>query len=159
MPERGPIANFQAHTGVNVMPSAGGLEMARQLLERETAVAPESPENGAALERTLARVSENLRRSVGDDGYEALLARAVARAQSDHPALVDIRGDGIAGLSMDRVTAGVDTHGAAVVTAALESLLATLVDVLSGLIGADMVMNLLDPDGLLPKTPQPGLPK
>jgi hypothetical protein len=46
------------------------------------------------------------------------------------------------------VIGGVDTHGVAAVSAALESVLAALVDMLSDLIGADMVRNLLDQDDL-----------
>ena len=134
---------------MSITPSATGLQLARQLLARETVETYEPAAASAAIHRALTRVSENLRRSVGDDGYSALLSRAIARTQSEHPALVDIRRDDNAGFSVDGVAAGVDTHGVAVVSLALESLLASVVDVLSGLIGADMVLNLLDPDGQL----------
>ena len=40
------------------------------------------------------------------------------------------------------------------VSAAYESLLASIIDVLGGLIGADMVLNLLDPDSVQPPSPQ-----
>lgn len=99
------------------------------------------------------RVSENLRRSVGDDGYNALLARALTRTQVEHPALMDVRGGGDADFFLNGIAASVDARGVSVVTAAVESLLATLVDVLSGLIGTDMVLNLLDHDGALPQAP------
>ncbi len=137
-------------------PSKGALDLARQLLGRETAGTLEPAETGAALERTLARVSENLRRSLGDDGYTALLARAVAQTRTEHPALGDIRGAGSLGFPIDGLTADAGTHDIHVISAAFESLLASIVDVLSGLIGADMVLNLLDPDGISSASPRSG---
>jgi hypothetical protein len=119
-------------------------ELARELLERETAGATEVTRFGSALQRACTRVSENLRRSVGEDGYSALFARAVARTECDQPVLTDIRADA-AGVHLDVVTA-VQRHGAATVRAAVESLLAALVDILSDLIGADMARSLLDHD-------------
>jgi hypothetical protein len=121
-------------------------EIARQLLAREAAGADEPAAIAAAMQRVCTRTSENLRRSVGDDGYNALLARALARAQTEHPVVTAIRRVGDADISLDGVITSVDAHGLPAVTAAVESLLAAVVDVLSGLIGADMVMNLLDHD-------------
>ena len=135
------------------MPSSAGLEMARGLLAREIGGAEEPAAISAAMQRALTRVSENLRRSVGDDGYHALLSRAITRTQAEHPALIDMRRDGELDISPNGVPAIVDAHGVPAVTAALESLLASIAEVLSGLIGADMVMNLLDPDGLRPEAP------
>lgn len=121
--------------------------MARQLLERESGGATEGAGLGATMQRASTRVADNLRSSVGDDGYSALLARALARTQSDHPVLQDMRRPGPAGIHLD-VAGCVEVHGAAAVGAALESLLAALVDILSDLIGADMVRSLLDDDDL-----------
>lgn len=132
----------------------GALDLARQLLARETAGTLEPAETGAALERTMARVSENLRRSLGDDGYMALLARAVAQTRADHPALSGIRDDGSLVFLIAGQTADASTHDVTAVSAAFESLLASIADVLSGLIGADMVLNLLDPDGTSPASPR-----
>lgn len=137
-------------------PSKGAQDLARQLLGRETAGTLEPAATGAALERTLARVSENLRHSIGDDGYTALLARAIAQTQIEHPALSDIRGDGSLVFATTGLTADVGTHDVHAISAAFESLLASIVDVLSGLIGADMVLNLLDPDGISSASPRSG---
>ena len=137
-------------------PSTGALDLARQLLGRETAGTTEPADTRAALERTLARVSENLRRSVGDDGYTALLTRAIAQTQTEHPALSDMRGDGPLVFPVDGLTADAGKHDIQVVSAAFESLLASIVDLLSSLIGADMVLNLLDPDGISPAPPRSG---
>jgi hypothetical protein len=122
--------------------SAAARELARQLLDRETAAATELPTVGVAMQQACTRVSENLRRSVGDHGYHALLVRALARTEPHEPLLKDIRRSDAAGIRLDVVPA-VDGHGVATVRAALEALFAALVDILSDLIGTDMVRNLL----------------
>lgn len=133
-------------------PSPTARDLIRQLLAQEIAAAKQPDAVGAAIQRLCSRVSENLRRSLGDDGRDALLERAFTRAQPQHPALADIGQIGKSGVSLD-VVAGVNAHGVPAVTAAVESLLATLADILGGLIGADMVMNLIDHDGQLSKAP------
>jgi len=120
-------------------------ELARHLLERETAGATEAAKLPAALQRAWTRVTESLRHAVGEDGYSALLARALARTESDQPMLKDICRAAAAGIRWDVGTA-VESHGATAVGAAVESLFAALVDILSELIGVDMVGNLLDHD-------------
>jgi hypothetical protein len=142
-----PPALSGAHIGMTTPLSPAAREMARQLLARETTVATEAAGPGATMQRASTRVADNLRRSVGEDGYRALLGRALARTQSDHPILKDLRHADDDGIYLD-VIGGVDTHGVAAVGAALESVLAALVDMLSDLIGADMVRNLLDQDDL-----------
>jgi len=124
-------------------------ELARRLLESETAGVTDLEQLGAALERAGARVAANLRGSVGEDGYSALLARAFVRAQSEQPMLNDIRRNNGGGVDLD-VLAGVQGHGAAAVAAGLECLLAALIDVLSELIGVDMARALLDYDDSQP---------
>ena len=141
---------------MTITPSTSALELARQLLERETAGAREPAETGAAIQRTFARVSENLRRSLGDDGYAALLSRAVAQNRPEHPALDGIGLDGSLALSMDPLTAEMATHDIHLISAAFEAVLASIVDVLSGLIGADMVLNLLDSDEISSRPPRSG---
>ena len=121
-------------------------EIARQMLERDAAGVTEVGPLGAALERTFTRVSTNIRRSVGEDGYAALLARAVVTAISDEPALTVIPRSDAMGVEVDIATA-VEAHGVRAVGASLESLLAALVDILSDLIGEDMAGTLLDHDG------------
>ena len=125
--------------------SALAREMARHLLERETAGATDAPALGAAMQRACVRVAERLQESVGHDGYSALLSRAFDSAQSDQPVLTDIRRIEAGGVELD-VVAGVEGHGAAAVGAALETLFAAIVDILTDLIGLDMVRALLDDD-------------
>jgi predicted ArsR family transcriptional regulator len=119
--------------------------MARELLDRETAGVVDSAQFGAALERACSRVAENLRTCLGEDGYRALLARAFATTHDQRALFTEMQRMNAAGIDMDVVT-GVETHGVATVSDALEALLAALVDILSELIGADMVRSLLDQD-------------
>jgi len=87
-----------------------------------------------------------LRDSMGDDGSSALLARALARTEADHPALTNLRRRNEANIHPDGVVASVEAHGIAAVTAAIEALLAALVEILSRLIGEDMAIRLIDQD-------------
>lgn len=125
--------------------AAAARDLARRLLERETAGAAEASRFGAAMQRAWIRVSDTLRRSVGEDGYNALLSRALARTERSQPVLKDIRGHESVGIHLDVVTA-VERHGMGTVREAVESLLTALIDILSELIGADMVRNLFDHD-------------
>jgi hypothetical protein len=134
--------------------SSSARDIARQLLAQSVAESDQPKDVAAAMQRVCTRASANLRRSVGDDGYNALLARSLRRTEGEHPILADIRRTSETGIHLDGVVASTETHGLPAVTAALEALLAALVDILSGLIGADMVLNLLDIDG--PSSQAPG---
>lgn len=129
-------------------PSPTSLQIAGRLLARETPPGGKGDPKtvGAALQRTCSRVSENLRDSMGLDGSNALLGRALARTEGHHPALKDIRRLNEGGVHLDGVVASVETHGVAEVTAAIEALIAALVDILGRLIGEDMAIRLIDPD-------------
>jgi hypothetical protein len=116
--------------------------LARELLGRGLAENGDLPETGADMQRAFSRVSDNLRRSLGEDGYHALIGRAVGRTQSDPPVWTATRDAGL-GIDLD-VVAAVGHHGAIAVGAALESLVTALFDILSDLIGAEMARNLLD---------------
>jgi hypothetical protein len=99
---------------------------------------------GADLQHACSRVAENLRDALGEDGLTALLARALARTERDHPALKAIRQLNNGGIHLDGVVASIETHGTGPVTAAIEALLAALIDVLSRLIGEDMALRIID---------------
>lgn len=129
-------------------PSPASVQIARRLLARDAAPGRERDPAaaGAALERVCLRVLHNLRDSMGDDGCNALLARALARTKADHPALTNVRRINDGSIHLDGVAAGVEAHGVAETTAAIEALLAALVDVLGRLIGEDMAIRILDHD-------------
>lgn len=121
---------------------------ARLLLARDAAPGGESDPArvAAALQRTCLRVSDSLRDSMGEDGRNALLARALARTEADHPALSSVRRAGDGGIHLDGVVTSVEAYGITAVTAAIEALLAALLEILSRLIGEDMAMRLIDSD-------------
>jgi signal transduction histidine kinase len=91
--------------------SAESRQIARHLVEREAAGVSDESAVGTAMQRVYGRVADRLARSVGEDGYAALLARALSRAQPGRATAV-----------------GED----------LEALLATIVDILGGIIGPEM---------------------
>jgi len=127
-------------------PSPTALQIARRLVAREVAPGSDAkPEVvAAALQRTCVRVSENLRDSMGEDGSNALLARALSRTEAQHPALTSIRRLNEGGIHLDGVVASVAAQGVAPVTAAVEALLASLVEILGRLVGEDMAIRLID---------------
>jgi len=99
---------------------------------------------GDALQRMCARMCCNLRDTMGDDGCTALLARALARTEAAHPALMSIRRISRGTISLDRVVDGVEAHGVAAVTAGIEALLIALIEILGRLIGEDMAIRILE---------------
>jgi hypothetical protein len=129
--------------------SPPSLQIARRLLALEAAPEKERDPKmiGEALQRTVAHVSEKLRDSMGEDGADALLVRALARTEANHPALKNIRRANEDGAHLDGVVASVEAHGVTAVTAAIEAFLAALVDILARLIGEDMAIRLIDRDG------------
>jgi hypothetical protein len=50
-------------------------------------------------------------------------------------------------IQRDAVLASIDVHGIVAVRAAIEALVAALIDVLARLIGEDMAIRLIDPEG------------
>ena len=134
---------------VNSDPSASqSMQIMRRLMAREPLLesGAEPAVVGIALQRTCARVSHRLRDAMGVDGSTALLARALARTEVDHPVLKTVTHLNGNGISLDGVSASIDAHGVTAVTAGVEALLAALVDVLSRLIGEDMTARLLELD-------------
>jgi hypothetical protein len=127
---------------MTIQGSAESRRMARHLLLRDMAGATGEAAVGAAMQRAYGRVSESLSRAVGEDGYTALLTRALTRVQPEQPVWKHIRRADAGRIRLD-VAAGVRGHGAQAVDQALEELFVAIVDILSDLIGADMVRNLL----------------
>ena len=135
-------------------------EVARRILARD-ALAPghgtgsATPETAIlALQRSLTRVTDALRNSMGDAGCAALLARALARTEGAHPVLKDLHGRADEGIRLDGIAASANAHGIESVTAGIEALIGALVDMLRRLIGDDMAIRLLDHDG--PQAPARG---
>ena len=124
------------------------VRIARRVLDREAVSnAGATPADVAlALGRVCARLSYNLRDSMGAAGYDALLARALTRAEPAHPALAAACPRNGGEIHVDNLQASIETHGVAAATAAVEALLAAFIDILSRLIGEDMAIRLMDQD-------------
>jgi hypothetical protein len=122
----------------------GAQELTRRLVARVAS------ENGAAGDSALAsrtaceRACRDLGRSLGAAGFNALLTRALAQAEAEHPLLAGVR----IGRAGEPVLGGLDEliaqNGAPAVDAGLECMLATMLGLLGRLIGDDMVPRLLE---------------
>lgn len=125
---------------------ASSLQIARRLLARDARPggASDPATIAAGLKSATARLAETLRDVLGDDGSNALFARAIVRTQPQHPLLKDIRELDEGSVQVDDVVDAIKAHGAAVVIAALEAFLGALIDILVRLIGEDMAMRLID---------------
>lgn len=137
-----------AFVGMTPIRSPAAYAIARQLVAREPAAADAPAAIAVAMQRACTRVTDSLRRTVGDDGCNALIARTVAATIAEHPVLADVRTGVGASAQLDGVVAAVERHGVRPVAEALEAALAALVDHLGGLIGEDMVPSLLELDAL-----------
>ncbi|HWH51493.1 MAG TPA: hypothetical protein VN651_08105 [Gemmatimonadaceae bacterium] len=126
--------------------SAESRQLARHLLDRETIDVTEESALAAAMQRAYERVSKDLRETFGEDGFAALLVRALSRVQAGSEVLEAMRRVEGSRIHLE-VAAGVGGHGAKAAAEALESLITAIVDILSDLIGADMVRHLLVHDG------------
>ena len=121
--------------------------LARRLLAHDTAAGSNDPEIvSVGLRKTCARVSGALRNALGVDGSNALLVRALARTEARHPLIADLRRSSEGNISFDGLVKSVDVHGVIPVTAAIEALLAALIDILVRLIGEEMTVRLIAAD-------------
>lgn len=102
------------------------------------------------LRKTCARISISLRNALGTDGCNALLVRALARTEAQHPLIAELRRSSEGNMSFDVLVQSVDDHGIVPVTAAIEAMLAALVDILIRLIGEDMTIRLTAADTMRP---------
>ncbi|MEP6495331.1 MAG: hypothetical protein ABJF01_21770 [bacterium] len=128
---------------------ASSVQIVRRLVAREAPPGSNGDTKfvGPTLQRTCLRVSQTLRDSMGEDGYTALLARALARTEPAHPVLKNIRRINNGSIHLDGVLTSLESNDLATVAAAVEAVLVALVDILIRLIGEDMVVRLIDPAG------------
>ena len=129
------------------MPIEPATRAAAQAFLARYAAPSEDPAYAAgALYRAYAVVSMNLRSAVGDDGTDALLARAMARAEEQHPAARELRRTATANIDSGQLAAAVMTHGEPAIRAAIEEILGTVIELLTRLVGRGMAMRLIDHD-------------
>ncbi len=119
-------------------------ELTRRLVAREAAQ-NEAPDGVALAARAASeRACRALSRSLGINGFNALLTRALAQTRTDHALLMEIR----VGRNSEPILGGVPeivhAYGAPAVAAGLEAVLETMLALLGRLIGEDMVAQLVE---------------
>ena len=97
-------------------------------------------DHGARVAGFCARLSLGLSPWIGTEGYGALLRRGLAEARPSHPLLTSLRCDGTDAQEIAELIA---VHGAAEVTAAIEGLLESVIDVLGRIIGPELATQLV----------------
>ena len=128
--------------------SSASLEIARGLLDRQAARRVMATRRARARRcsgRVRACATTCATRSGRTAAARCWRARSPS-AKTNHPALKDVRPSNGDGVYLDGVPASIETHGVAAVTAAIEALLAALIDILGRLIGEDMATRLIDHD-------------
>ena len=124
--------------------SPSSRELARRLVARAAAPGDAPDSVALAVHAACERTYRALTRSFGPTGSRALLTRARAQTQGEHPLVKEIRIGGPSEAGLDGVTDLVQTHGAPAVAAGLEAVLERLLGVLGRLIGNDMVARLVE---------------
>jgi hypothetical protein len=121
--------------------SAAVTEVARHLWERavDDSGAPEDVAVGVTRMCTELRVG--LTRWVGAMGYRALIDQALLLARAEHPALGSLS---CHGGDEPVTTAAVRVHSAAEMTAGMVVLVATLIGLLSRIVGEEMAVELVN---------------
>lgn len=96
-----------------------------------------------AVNAAAERACRELSRSLGVSGFNALLTRALAQAQKEHPLLKEISLRRLPEPMLGDLSTIIQTHGAPAVAAGLEAALESMVELLRRLIGIDVVARLL----------------
>lgn len=110
-------------------------------------VEQESPGSPAtSLEYRCRQITASLRETLGPDGSAALIGRALAACEPQHPVVKLLRGGDGREIGLDGVSTAVGQHGLQETEAAVDAMIASLAGILGRLIGDDMAMRLLDLD-------------
>ena len=120
--------------------SAGATEVARGLWQRAVGDSTTPDDVAVAATRMCTELRAGLSRWVGGMGYRALIDRALLLARAEHPALGSLS---CHGGDEPVTTAGVRAHSAAEVATGMVALVATLIDLLSRIVGEEMAVELV----------------
>ena len=121
--------------------SPAATEVARRHWARAAGDTNTLEEVAAAAERTCTQLQAGLARWVGTEGYRALIDRALLLARAEHPVL---GGLSCHGGDEPATTAAVRAHSAAEVATGIVALVATLIDLLSRIVGEEMAVELVN---------------
>jgi hypothetical protein len=127
------------------MPTATPIarDLARRLIDREPVRQDATDPAAAAAHAACEKVFRNLSRWVGPLGSTTLFTRALLSAQRQHTDLKDVRINADTTPRPHEVGDVVQTRGSNVSAAALQAVLVELIEVLSRLIGVDVVVRIL----------------
>ena len=119
-------------------------EAARRLLVPESGTIPDEQQSFMAAGRVCTRVCVGLTRWFGPFGAAALMTRALARAQEEHPVLlqVSLRPDKTP--CLEGLAESTDAEHARALSEGLVVLLATLTTLIGRLIGDDLASSLVE---------------
>jgi hypothetical protein len=124
--------------------SNAGRELALRLLASETPNGSGDAGRIDAAERICAHASDGLSRWFGLYGSRALVTRALARAQADHPSLGAVTFAGEPSPHLIGVPDGARAHGVDATMDGIVEMLAVLFDLIGRLIGEDLATSLLE---------------
>ena len=115
--------------------------MARHLWERAVGDSNTPEDVAGAATRMCTELRVGLTRWVGAMGYRALIDQALLLARAEHPALGSLS---CHGGDEPVISAALRAHGAAEMTAGIVVLVATLIDLLSRIVGEEMAVELVN---------------
>lgn len=120
--------------------ASGATAGARQLWVRFAADATTPDAAGAAADQVCSHLRSELGRWIGAVGYLALLNRALAVAQAEHPVL-----DGLPciGGSEAAFAAAAQAHGVSTLADGMTALVAALIELLGRIVGDDLAVRLV----------------
>jgi hypothetical protein len=119
-------------------------QLARRLIERSRTQGGPSADSALPAAVALNRLYLDLGRWVGLDGCHALFIRGLAEARAEHPLLETIQLNARSTSYLEGVAETIERHGARDTDEALESMLVTVIEVLSRLIGEEMATILIE---------------
>jgi hypothetical protein len=119
-------------------------ELTRRLIAREHARTDASNGVSSTIYAAAEHTCRQLSRSLGPTGFDALLRRALAQAEAQHPLLKELHLGRATEPFLGGITAIVAVHGDPALTAGIEAMLETLFVLLGRLIGDDMVPRLVE---------------
>jgi hypothetical protein len=119
-------------------------EIARRLINRRGVDQAGSRSAAQAAAAACDHLYWDLSRWVGLDGCQALFTRALTQARADHPVLEQIRLSTKSDRHLDGVSETIKTHGDGATAESVESVLVALIELLTRLIGNEMVTRLVE---------------
>ncbi len=121
-----------------------GKQLAKRLIDRKRSAVDEGMSRAAAAALAADELYQALSRWIGSEGCYALMARARAEAQADHPELEALQLRDRAGPNLYDLSVSFAEHGESATSDAIQAMLGGMIDQLGRLIGADLAANLIE---------------